>query len=76
VRTLSLDGRLTVLFGWPDSQVFDAFGQGDSMGILPAHVEDGDDMARCQPTTARPELDRLLQSFRTIPEREKESHAR
>jgi hypothetical protein len=65
-----------VLFGWPETQVFHAFGQGDSIGILLAHVEDGGDMARCQPTTARPELNRLLQSFRTIPEREKESHAR
>jgi hypothetical protein len=29
-RTLSLDKRLTVLFGWPDSQVFHAFGRRDS----------------------------------------------
>ena len=49
MRTRSLDERLTVLFGWPDSQVFQAFGQGDSIGILLAHVEDGDDMTRGQP---------------------------
>jgi hypothetical protein len=76
VRTLSLDERFTVLFGVSDSQVFHAIGQGDSIDILLAHVEDGEDMTRCQPTTARPELDRLLQSFRTIPEMEKEYHAR
>jgi hypothetical protein len=66
VRTLLLDGRLTVLFGLPDSQVSHILGQGYPMSLLLAPVEADKGMTRGQPRTSGPDLAGLLQRCRPV----------